>query len=99
MNTVSTPIVHNIHPIAAHSLSKDAVLPTPPDMVDGIVVKDGRYNGYPSLLDAFLALLPESLKVAENDSHIERLYSDVKRAMRSPSRNVFLDSQDHWALL
>ncbi len=74
-------------------------LPSESEILDRLEKRDDTYNGYGSLLDAFLALIPEPAKVPENDSRIERLYRSVRRAMRAPTRPAFLDSQEHWALL
>lgn len=75
------------------------VLPSSLEIIDGIEVKDNRYNGYSTLLDAFLALLPDSVKRPEYDGRIERLYHEVKRALFAPTRSTFLESKEHWALL
>ncbi|MEW8046611.1 MAG: hypothetical protein AB2805_08985 [Candidatus Thiodiazotropha sp.] len=74
-------------------------LPSEQEIIDRIDQKDDRYNGYRDLIDAFLALIPEQLKVPENDGRIERLYINVKRAIRSPSMSIYRDSQPYWALV
>ena len=75
------------------------VLPSALDILDDIEVKDNRYNGYQNLVDAFLALLPDSVKNPEYDGRIERLYNDVKRAMLAPTKTNFLDSKKFVVLL
>lgn len=81
------------------SAEANPVLPSESEILDHIEKKDDRYNGYQSFLDAFLAMIPEPVKVPENDGRIERLYVNVKRAIRSPSMPAYLSSKEHWALM
>lgn len=75
------------------NMTANPVLPSESDILKHIEKKNGRYNGYQDLLDAFLAQIPDSAKEPKNDSHIERLYYQVKRAINPPTIPVYPESQ------
>ena len=95
MKALSTTPVLSIVPQQepARAIEYEVVFPDPCDLAKRINTKGG---GYPSLRDAFLAALPEGSKRPEYEGRVERLYRDVKRALRSPTRSV---PKEHWALL
>ena len=74
--------------------------PTPTAIAAKINLKNGRFNGHESLVDAFLDVLPSSVKEEKNDQKIESLYSDVKRCLFA-TRTSFVVQQNtqHWALM
>ncbi|MFK5892645.1 MAG: hypothetical protein QM504_05445 [Pseudomonadota bacterium] len=69
---------------------------TPAVIVNKIVIKNGLYNGHPSLVDAFLSLIPDSEKTEGNDNLIESIFNDVKRNINS---NENRSGSSHWALV
>ena len=73
--------------------------PTPTAIAAKINLKNGRFNGYENLVDAFLDVLPASVKEARNDQTIEALYSDVKRRLFGPRTSFVVRQEQHWALM
>jgi hypothetical protein len=84
MNTIANPTLHYESVIYVFSLLLESDLPR----VVSIEKRDNAYNGYSRLYDALMDLIPENAKGPEND-YIERLYLDVKHAMRATSECPF----------
>ncbi len=77
--------------------------PTPAAIVNKITVKNGLYNGHKSLVEAFLSVLPHSVKNEANDRNIELLFNDVKRNMFAKNTaclntDANTSGTEHWAL-
>ncbi len=74
-------------------------IPTATTIAAKISFKNGLFNGYNDLIDAFLSQLPASVKEQEkNDRSIEVLYKDVKRILFTPENHTSL-TKEHWVLV
>lgn len=72
-------------------------LPTPTTIANQIHIKDGLFNGHTSLVDAFLSVIPESLKDPKNDYQVKNLYMGVEAiALNKPA---YPQPEEHWALV
>lgn len=70
--------------------------PSPAEIARKIQVKNGLFNGRVSLVDAFLSVLPCSLKEPDNDFFIKHLFLSVKDILVN---NKVPEPEQHWALL
>ena len=71
--------------------------PTPTAIANQIQIKDGLFNGHPSLVDAFLSVLPASLKEPSNDMQIKNLYLSVEAI--TFNKPAYPQPEEHWALV
>jgi hypothetical protein len=77
MNAIASSTLHCESVIYTFSLTLDSESA----MVVSIENRDDTYNGFSSLYEALMDLIPEQLKVQGNERHINRLYHEVKHTM------------------
>jgi hypothetical protein len=74
--------------------TNQSILPSESEILARIRKIDNIQNGYGSLLDAFLSVIPEQAKIPENDDHIIRRYHAVRRAMSVTQNDLSLSQRN-----